>query len=90
MKFKGVYDWRDKLPVLKNGQCIIINKMTNTHWIGSANIGGHMYTYDSFNRPDYIGGNINGDNDSYPDQNINESNCGARCIAWLVTVLSKP
>jgi len=88
-KFLGIYDWKDKIPVLKQGECVIVNKKTNQHWIGTANIGGDIYTYDSFNRPEYIGGYLNGDSDGNRDQKMWESNCGARTIAWIVSVLSK-
>ena len=87
-KFLGVYDWKDKMPHLKVGDCIIVNKKSNEHWIGTANVGGTIYTYDSFGRPDYIGGHVDGDEDGEPDQIISEQNCGARVLSWLVSVLS--
>lgn len=88
-KFLGVYDWKDKMPLLKVGECIIVNKKTNVHWIGTANVDGNIYTYDSFNRPDYVGGFLNGDGDGRADQRVWEENCGSRVVAWLTTVLSR-
>lgn len=88
-KFLGVYDEKDRMPVLKKGECIIINKPTNQHWIGRTNVNGTIEQYDSFNRKDFIGGFKNGDFDNSRDQNFNQSDCGSRVIAWLVTVLSK-
>jgi hypothetical protein len=87
-KFRGIYDDKDKLPKLKAGECLIINRKTNEHWVAMANIKGKSYKYDSFNRPSYRGGYLNGDFDNRPDQKASEHNCGQRCIAWLVTVLS--
>ena len=87
-RYIGLFDWKDKLPVLKNGECIIINKKSNEHWIGTIKLNDKLYTYDSFNRPDYIGGNLSGDNDLIPDQNYNQENCGSRVLAWLTTILS--
>ena len=87
-KFLGVYDHKDKIPKLKNDECVIINQPTNQHWIGRANVNGKVYQYDSFNRPDFVGGFINGDENNEPDQRLDEANCGARVLAWLTTILS--
>lgn len=87
-KFKGVYGTKDKLPLLGTNECVIINKPDNVHWIGIYNKNGDIYSYDSFNRPDFIGGYRNSDFDGLPDQSVLEKNCGARVIAQMATALS--
>jgi hypothetical protein len=78
----------DKYPILKSGECYIVNRKSNEHWVAVANINGKNYTYDSFNRPDYLGGFQSGDVDGYPDQSYSQENCGQRTLAWLTTILS--
>ena len=81
--FLGIYDWKDKLPLLRNhNDFILINKLTNQHWIASKNVGGHIFTYDAFDRPEYEGGNLAGDKDLIPDESPAENNCGQRSLAW--------
>jgi len=87
-KFKGIYDWKRKIPKIGIGECVIVNKKTNEHWIGVANVKGTMYCYDSFNRKEYIGNYASGDTDDKPDQTISEIDCGGRTLAWLVSALS--
>lgn len=86
-KFKGVYVDGEKYPKLKAGEGIIINRKENEHWVSTANIGGKKYTYDSFNRKEYLGGYHTGDFDGIVDQKLHENSCGQRCISWLMTVL---
>jgi hypothetical protein len=90
-RFKGVYTDRDKLPKLKDGECLIVNRKTGEHWVAMANLIGRrgIRTYDSFNRQSYLGGYRSGDVDGKPDQMVYESNCGQRSLSWLTTVLSK-
>ena len=89
-KYRGLYGATDKLPKLKNRECIIINKPSNTHWLGLAKINGHEYAYDSYNRPNFLGsGYRNGDIDNIADQSGLQENCGQRTVAWLCTILSQ-
>lgn len=85
-KFIGVFDYKQHLPELNVDECMILNQKTNEHWIAMANICGTIYKYDSFDRKSYIIPYKDGDFDGAPDQNILETNCGSRCIAWLITV----
>lgn len=84
-KFKGILDENEPLPKLKNMECVIRNRLNNEHWISEVNIGGKLYTYDSFNRKEYIDGK-SGDFDGFPDQKKNEQNCGQRSLSYLITV----
>jgi len=87
--FKGIYGSTDKLPKLRESQCILVNAPgNNEHWVGACVKNGVMYEYDSFNR-DVLGrGYVDGDFDDRADQRLQESNCGQRTIAYLVTMLS--
>jgi hypothetical protein len=87
-KFKGLYVIGDRLPVLKEGESIILNQPSDVHWVGLVRVNGQTYKYDSFNRKSFIGGYVNGDYDNKPDQKQWEANCGQRTLAWLTTVLS--
>jgi len=86
-KFKGVFSDGDRLPHLDRGHGLIINRRPNEHWVSVANIGGKIYTYDSFNRRPYLGGHQSMDIDGKPDQKDWESDCGQRSLAMLLTVL---
>jgi hypothetical protein len=86
--FRGVFGDKDKMPILKEGECAIINKPHNQHWIGIYRKNGILYEYDSFAR-DMLGSRYkDSDFDGIADQKIKESNCGQRTISHLVTVLS--
>jgi hypothetical protein len=97
VKFKGVYP-SDKIPKLNDlaPYCILnLDKSTEagSHWIALAKIPNspRSVIYDSFGRdyksiiPDlnYSGNGriINTDRDA--EQKVLETDCGARCIAWL-------
>ena len=95
VKFKGVYP-SDKIPKLNDlsPYCILnldSNKEPGSHWVSLAKNGKDSILYDSFGRrnteiiPDLkFSGNgriIDTDRDS--EQKIQETNCGARCLAWL-------
>jgi hypothetical protein len=99
VKFKGVYP-SDKLPKLNDlsPYCILnLDKSTEpgSHWIALAKIeNGQSIVYDSFGRNykkiipnlNYSGNGkiINTDDDS--EQKMTETNCGARCIAFLMVL----
>ena len=96
VKFKGVYA-SDKIPKLNDlSPYAILNldtsKEAGSHWVAIAKHGNNTYLYDSFGRNDtriipnlQFSGNgriINTDNDV--EQKIEETNCGARSLAWLL------
>lgn len=96
IKFKGVYP-SDKIPKLNDlSPYAILNldtsKESGSHWVAIAKYGNKTYLYDSFGRKDTqiipnleFSGNgriINTDNDI--EQNINQMDCGARSLAWLL------
>jgi hypothetical protein len=98
VKFKGVFP-SDKIPKLNDltPYCILnLDKSTESgsHWIALAKLedSNNCVIYDSFGR-DYkeiipnlnLSGNgriINTDKDQ--EQEISETDCGARCLAWLL------
>ena len=89
-KFKGVYGNFEQKPKIKNGECYIVNRMDNQHWVSVLKLNDHKYTYDSFNRRSYLGGLKNADYDQIPDQSKVQSNCGQRSLSFLVTTLTNP
>lgn len=88
IKYKGIFIKGNTKPVLKNNECYIMNYKTNEHWICMIRINGVKYTYDSFNRKNYLHGYKSGDVDGVGDQKYWEDSCGQRCLSFLVTVLS--
>jgi hypothetical protein len=96
VKFSGVYP-SDKIPRLNDlKKYAILNldtsKEPGSHWIAIAKKNNITYVYDSFGRShtkiiknlQYSGNGriVNTELDS--EQNILETNCGARSLAWLV------
>ena len=88
-KFLGVYP-SDRMP--KNEGYYIANvdksNSSGSHWLGCINRDGHRYIYDSFGRKSsslipHVGGSIK-DADYDTEQAVEEDNCGARCLAWLL------
>jgi len=95
VKFKGVYP-SDKIPKLNDlsPYCILnldSSKEPGSHWVALAKSGKDSILYDSFGRhnneiiPDlkYSGNGRIIDTDRDAEQKILETNCGARCIAFL-------
>lgn len=95
-KFKGVYP-SDKIPKLnKKTPYAILNldnsNETGSHWVAIVKKGKEIIFYDSFGREDTKiipnlknSGNgkiLNTDKDA--EQKINEYDCGARCLSFLV------
>ena len=95
-KFKGVFP-SDKIPKLNDLKSYAVlnldsSKEAGSHWVAVAYENGKTYFYDSFGRKGskiiptlFHSGNgriINTDLDA--EQKIEETNCGARCIAWLL------
>lgn len=93
-KFKGVYA-SDRIPKLSN-EYAILNLDTSgepgSHWISIANHNNKTYVYDSFGRSNvkiiksltYSGNGKIIDTDRDVEQDLLETNCGARCLSWLV------
>lgn len=88
----------DRIPVLKNNEMVILNLdktgQSGSHWIAVKKIGKNAYVYDSFGRKSYkiipsIFNSGNGniiDTDYDAEQNINENDCGARSMAFLILI----
>ena len=92
--YQGTFSW-DVMPQLKNNESCIMNVDNHTepgtHWIGIYFNNNEYYMYDSFGRN--LSNLIKGlpmkpitEKPADIEQNIFESNCGQRCIAWLVCV----
>ena len=96
VKFSGVYP-ADKIPCLnsiKKYAILNLDKSTEpgSHWVAIAKHNNTTLLYDSFGRDHKKiipalakSGNgkiINTDRDA--EQDILETNCGARCLAWLI------
>lgn len=97
IKFKGVYP-SDKIPKLNDlsPYCILnLDKsdMPGSHWVALAKNDklNHTILYDSFGRNNikiipnlrFSGNGKIIDTDRDAEQNEKETNCGARCLAWL-------
>ena len=90
-RFKGVFAY-DDIFELKHGEMGIFNldkkNQPGSHWCAVVKDKRHYITYDSFGRNINLKkNNIMTEDD--PEQNINESNCGQRSVAWLVVVSVK-
>jgi hypothetical protein len=100
VKFKGVFP-SDKIPKLNDLKpyCILnLDKSTQSgsHWVSVAKIHGEdkSITYDSFGRSNKkiipaLSSSGNGtiiDTDRDVEQKIEETDCGARSLAWLVVL----
>jgi hypothetical protein len=86
-KFNGVFA-KDESFNSENGYAIVntdpISK-SGEHWLAVAD--GKLY--DSFARKDATQlidrPNLEVSGDPYPEQQVQEKNCGQRCLAWLAT-----
>lgn len=74
---------------------MIVNNKTRAHggehWVAVASKDGTLYVFDSFGRPtkDLIPSLYNSklkvrDSDYDKDQNVSQTDCGSRCIGWLM------
>lgn len=90
-KYKGLYSSSEKHPEIEShGDFAIINKPLNTHWICIFNYRGTKYEFDSFGN-DMMGDgyiDFNTSNDEIEEQYDNESNCGQRVLAMMVSLFS--
>lgn len=95
-KFHGVYA-SDKIPILDNKSpyCILnLDKSyeSGSHWVALARIGKNSIIYDSFGRCytqiipelEYSGNGRIHNTDQDVEQPIRATDCGARCLAWLI------
>lgn len=95
--FKGVFA-SDKIPRLSSVSPYCILNLDRTgepgsHWVALAKCKGGAMFYDSFGRDDTTiinnlrfsgNGKIVDSDKKDVEQNMKETNCGARCIAWLL------
>ena len=95
VKYKGTFP-SDKIPKLNDltPYCVLNldkSKEPGSHWVALAKYGNDSILYDSFGRDNkqiipslrYSGNGRIIDTDKDSEQKIKETNCGARCIAWL-------
>ena len=77
----------DEVPNITVNQSLIVNTQPTTssgeHWLALYNNGGQLIGYDSFGR-DIHEAVMESEPDS--EQDVRESNCGQRCLAWLSVV----
>jgi hypothetical protein len=97
VKFKGVFA-SDKIPRLTSlaPYCILNLDRTGepgSHWVALAKCKDGAMLYDSFGRDDTViiknlrfsgNGKIIDSDKKDVEQKTKETNCGARCIAWLL------
>lgn len=97
VKFKGVFP-SDKIPQLNDLSCYCIlnldsSKQDGSHWVALTKMeNGDSILYDSYGRHNkkiipglqYSGNGRIYDTNRDIEQKITETNCGARCLAWLV------
>lgn len=85
-KFLGVFA-NDTKPKLTSGQCLIFNSddsnSQGTHWLALINSEHRNIIYDSFGSISPFKFKYHSSNRNQ-EQAIYESNCGYRCIAFLV------
>ena len=91
-RFKGVFSIDDTFE-LKHGEMGIFNldkrNMLGSHWVAVVKDKKHYIIYDSFGRDIKLKQKINIMTEDDAEQDINEQNCGQRCVAWLVVVAVK-
>lgn len=88
--FIGVFP-SDNIPELKSGEMCILNldksSEPGSHWVSYSRDEDKYYFYDSFGRKPrsiiYLKKRVIYDRVD-KEQNINEENCGQRCIAYLI------
>jgi hypothetical protein len=93
--FKGIYMQNSKIPKSSGPACFILNTDLvggpGIHWMAVYSTGKHYYIYDSFGRKSkkiithFVKGGVRfTDSDYDAEQKDDETNCGQRCLAWLV------
>lgn len=91
-RFSGVYAV-DRMPG-KFNSCIVnldTSGQPGSHWVAVARNGEKYMVYDSFGRSTptiikrrYLHNKTTVDTESDAEQEDSESNCGVRCLAWLL------
>lgn len=95
-QWAGIYS-RNRIPKLTNKKpyCICnldLEGEAGSHWVGLYKDGKEILVYDSFGRankeilPVLSKNRKTRETDRDVEQDIEETNCGARCIAWLCLV----
>jgi hypothetical protein len=92
--FLGVFSSNQFPKRIKNNEMFISNTSPSyskgIHWVGFYQYNNNLYAYDTFNRPVnslskyFKNKHIINANKSI-DESINESNCGQRVMAWLIS-----
>lgn len=82
-RWAGIFMRDEDYPI---DQYCIVNTdkkgQPGTHWVA---VGGGMQ-YDSFGRKNILGNGRLRDTEPKPEQTPDETDCGARCMAWLCTL----
>ena len=98
-KYKGAFP-SDRLPSMKSTHCCILNLDSSgepgSHWVGVYRTGKALVVYDSFGRrakkilPDLKPrkGLKIANTELDAEQHILATDCGQRCVAWLMCVYS--
>ena len=91
-RFKGVLAYDDTFE-LKHSEMAIFNldkrNQPGSHWVAVVKDRKHYIIYDSFGRTISLKQKNTLNTEDDPEQNINEQNCGARSVAWLIVVAVK-
>ena len=91
-RFKGVFAYDDTFE-LKQSEMGIVNldkrNQPGSHWVAVVKDRKHYIVYDSFGRDIKLKQKNNIMTEDDAEQDINESNCGQRSVAWLVVVVVK-
>lgn len=92
---KGNIDTEPWFPLQRN-TFVIYNKPVNVHWVAIINKNDKLYEFDSYGRKNFVENgtgssmvDLNTKNDKIPDQYGLQSDCGARCIAFVSAVFGK-
>jgi hypothetical protein len=99
-QFIGVFprNMKPRFSKTKTQYCIINtdpSHKSGDHWTAVANKGGQLYGYDSFGRDinallKMKRRKIINTDMTDREQRITQTNCGARCVAWLMLFSKKP
>ena len=88
-QFRGVYGDHEKKPILTEGQCMLINRPAQQHWMAAVCKNGRHLEYDGFCRHNFLDkGYTGGWWKGSDQQRITQMDCGERSIAFLITMLS--
>ena len=95
-KYKGTHPL-DKIPKLKNNESCIFNldksNQSGSHWMGLYKHGKNNIVYDSFGRKSkklMIPLKNIKDTEYDPEQKIEQTDCGSRCVSFLACCYTFP